>query len=380
LGLYGCRVVVAGKAQKNLASCSYHCDTGYAVTPHAEDSRRYFDDILTIVENEQVDYLFPMTEPASMILSENHALLPAHTILAAPDTEKLKTVFDKNAVFKLARQSGVPIPETVFVQDKKGIEQIAAQIKTYPVVIKPCMSRIPIRGGHFMETGIMYANSSKELTAKYRSQETLNYPSMIQEKIIGPGTGLFTLFDKDRHLALFSHKRLREKPPSGGVSVMCQSVPLDSEMVRASKILLSAVAWEGVAMVEFKRDIRDGKAKLMEINGRFWGSLQLAVSAGIDFPQLFLKYLMGDHFSKLHDRYRVGLKMKWLLGTLDHLLIRLRNKEMERNLPPGFPSRLKSITAFLKVREENTVYDVLQSKDWRPFGCELTQYLKELTP
>ena len=57
---------------------------------------------------------------------------------------------------------------------------------------------------------------------------------MIQEKINGPGTGIFTLFDKNRHLTLFSHQRLLEKPPSGGVSVISESVPLDAELVEAA--------------------------------------------------------------------------------------------------------------------------------------------------
>ena len=140
---------------------------------------------------------------------------------------------------------------------------------------------------------MMYAENKAILENLYKTKEVLKYPSMIQEKIIGPGTGLFTLYDKNRHLALFSHKRIREKPPSGGVSVVSESVPLDNEMVDAADKLLSAVGWTGVAMVEFKRDVRDGKAKLMEINGRFWGTLQLAVASGVDFPVLLIEYLQA---------------------------------------------------------------------------------------
>ena len=158
---------------------------------------------------------------------------------------------------------------------------------------------------------------------------------MIQEKIIGPGTGLFTLYDTNRHLALFSHRRIREKPPSGGVSVVSESVPLDKEMVAAADKLLSAVGWTGVAMVEFKRDLKDGKAKLMEINGRFWGTLQLAVSSGVDFPVLLLEYLQGKPPADPIANYEIGHKLKWFLGTLDHLIIRLKNRDIDLNLPPN---------------------------------------------
>ena len=186
----------------------------------------------------------------------------------------------------------MPIPNTVFLKNREDFENKRELIANFPVVVKPCMSRIPSKNG-FLETGVMYAENPERLAELYRSKESLNYPSMIQEKIVGPGTGLFTLFHKDRHLALFSHKRLLEKPPSGGVSVVSESVPLDHEMVIAARKLLAAVGWQGVAMVEFKRDVRDGRAKLMEINGRFWGSLQLAIASGMDFPVLLLNYLQG---------------------------------------------------------------------------------------
>ena len=53
------------------------------------------------------------------------------------------------------------------------------------------------------------------------------YPSLIQERIVGPGIGVFVLCDHGRLLAAFAHRRLREKPPSGGASVLCESVAVD---------------------------------------------------------------------------------------------------------------------------------------------------------
>ena len=206
---------------------------------------------------------------------------------------------------------------------------------------------------------------------------SLRYPSMIQEKIIGPGTGLFTLYDKDRHLALFSHRRLREKPPSGGVSVLSESVPLDEEMVEAADRLLSAVGWTGVAMVEFKRDHRDGKAKLMEINGRFWGSLQLAIACGVDFPGLFLDYHQGKRPAETIRDYRVGHRLKWFLGTLDHLLIRLKHNRAALNLPPDAPSRIGALAEFLKIWGGDSSFDVFDQNDIGPFLFEARSYVRQ---
>lgn len=374
LGRFGCRVIVAGLNKKNLASSSRFCAASYLTTSPIDNAHKYLDDILDIIRQERIDFIYPMTEPVVMALAEHRDLLPAQTILAAPDLKQIKAVFDKYAVFQLAQQVGVAIPQTVFVHGRKDFSEKAATLTAFPVVVKPCMTNIPTKDG-FLSTGVMYANTPEELNKLYQTTEALNFPSMIQEKIIGPGTGLFTLFDKNKHLALFSHKRLREKPPSGGVSVVSESIPLDPEMVAAAQKLLSAVGWQGVAMVEFKRDSRDGKAKLMEINGRFWGSLQLAVVCGIDFPTLLLGYLQGVNPPTALRGYILGHKLKWLLGTLDHLLIRLKNCDKTLNLPSNSPSKWQALVDFLRFTEKNTTFDVLDWNDPSPFFLEVRSYI-----
>lgn len=377
LGKAGCRVIVADKRKQNLSSCSRYCAVSYQVPSSVEGDANFVKAIREIVIRDNVDIIYPMTEPTIFILSSYREQLPHTTTLACPTIDKIRTVFDKCSVFKLAKEYNVAIPTTVFIENKEDFDHKNKELPEFPLVVKPAMSRIPIENG-FIATSIKYASSIEELINLYNAEEILNYPSMIQKKIVGPGTGLFTLFDNNRHIALFSHERLLEKPPSGGVSVVCKSVPLDNEMVESARRLLSAVGWRGVAMVEFKRDELDGKAKLMEINGRFWGSLQLAVSAGIDFPRLLLELLKEGKMSGLKDQYQVGLRMKWILGTMDHLLIMLRNSGEKLNLPAGYPSKFQTVVDFMKVKESRCVFDVCQQGDLKPFFFEVSQYLANL--
>ena len=375
LGRYGCRVIVTGQQKRNLASSSRYCVDRYAVPSPLHDGLSYLDALLEISFDRKIDVLFPMTEPTILLLAEYRDRFPEYMILACPALEKIRTVFDKFAIFRLAQTNGIAIPQTLFVDNRDDFLAKKKSVHEFPVVVKPAMSKIPTKNG-FLSTGVKYAHNIAELEKLYETEPALDFPSMIQEKVIGPGTGLFTLFQNGRHLALFSHQRLREKPPSGGVSVVCESVALDVEMVEASKKLLAAVDWQGVAMVEFKRDLRDGQAKLMEINGRFWGSLQLAIASGVDFPVLFLHQLMQTgQIEGLEDTYKIGLRMKWFLGTLDYLIIRLRHKESTLNLPPGSGSKTDAFCEFLKLKEKNSVFDVIDRKDIGPFWHELRSYL-----
>src|SRR6185436_4020752 len=124
--------------------------------------------------------------------------------------------------------------------------------------------------------GTGYATRAEDLFARLDSLEPAVFPLLIQERIIGPGVGVFVCCDGSDVLATFAHRRIREKPPSGGVSVLCESAAVDPIAKEHAIALLRAMQWRGVAMVEFKQNDSDGTLRLMEINGRFWGSLQLA--------------------------------------------------------------------------------------------------------
>ncbi len=50
--------------------------------------------------------------------------------------------------------------------------------------------------------------------------------------------------------------------------------------------MLEALHWHGPADVEFIVDDRDGEAYFIEINGRLWGTTELAIEAGMNFPAL----------------------------------------------------------------------------------------------
>jgi protein-tyrosine phosphatase len=80
------------------------------------------------------------------------------------------------------------------------------------------------------------------------------------------------------------HRRIREDPITGGPSTCAKTIH-ETDLLHTGKRLLDELNWNGIAMVEFKRN-HEGKIFLMEINPKFWGSLDLAISSGVDFPSL----------------------------------------------------------------------------------------------
>jgi predicted ATP-grasp superfamily ATP-dependent carboligase len=196
------------------------------------------------------------------------------------------------------------------------------------------------------------------------------YPFMVQEFIAGHGAGVFALYDHGKQVTFFAHQRLREKPPRGGVSVLSRSVPLQPELQMAATALLDAADWHGVAMVEF-RIAPDGKPYLMEVNTRFWGSLQLAIDSGVDFPALLLRICRGESVGRLTP-YRIGRRLRWLLGDVDSLYLALRD--------PGFSfwGKLARLVGFFVPRPFSTRHEVDRLGDLGPACYELRNWLRDL--
>jgi predicted ATP-grasp superfamily ATP-dependent carboligase len=130
-------------------------------------------------------------------------------------------------------------------------------------------------------------------------------------------------------------------------------------------------------MVEFKLDRRDGIPKLMEINGRFWNSLPLAIAAGVDFPFLLYQMATAGDAPECFN-YRVGVKSRWLLADARHLLGVLGGR------PKGwigdFPSRRETLREFLKFVEPDLYYDDFSLSDPAPFVAELVDVLCRQVP
>ena len=98
-------------------------------------------------------------------------------------------------------------------------------------------------------------------------------------------------------------------PATGGVSILAETTD-EPALLKSAVKLMEVLRWNGPADVEFKIDERDGIPKLLEVNTRFWGGLDLAIQAGVDFPHLTCELAVGRDFRVAGD-YRVGLRYAW---------------------------------------------------------------------
>lgn len=367
------RVIVGATRARSLASVSRYCADSLVYPDPTREATAFVEAIAREISARAIDMVIPVTDVTALLLAKHAASLPTNCKLPLPPFETLSRAADKAALAETARKLGVPIPTTQILAS--AAESVDNSLG-YPLVIKPSRSRVRTPNG-WLSTRVSYADDATDLKQQLTALPAAAYPVLLQEKIQGPGVGIFLCYDRGRCIAAFCHRRLREKPPSGGVSVLRDSIPLDPLAYDAARKLLDHLQWHGVAMVEFKRDDRDGTPKLMEINGRFWGSLQLAIDAGVDFPALLAAVAQGQTIDTV-DRYRIGVRLRWTLGDFDSLLLRLFKQRERMHMPASERGRWRAISEFLRAFGGDTRSEILRVDDPKPGLLELWQWIARL--
>lgn len=392
LGRAGHTVYVCSARGRSLAGASRYSRGDARVADPLRGAELFAGDVLELIARWKIDFLIPVSE-ASLL-----ALLPVRdrmgeVVLPFPDERTFRRICDKAELLSVAPQVGIAIPEQLRVESAAEARALDPGGVSYPVVLKPSRSvgegrasaeraGTGSRGGEASaartKLTVSHAANAGELAAALGELSEAGdaaFPLLIQQRIEGPGIGIFLLLWEGRTLATFAHRRIREKPPSGGVSVYRESVAADPALVARSRALLERFGWCGVAMVEYKVDARTGTPYLMEVNGRFWGSLQLAVDAGVDFPVLLLSASTGEQIEAV-DSYTVGVRSRWWWGDVDHLAARLRRSRAELSLPPDSPGRWGALRDFLTIHFGRDREEILRLDDPRPFFRESLQWFR----
>lgn len=337
------------------------------------------DAVLAAARDLGVDLVVPVTDDTVLPLAAARSRFAGVCALALPDDDRMAVVNDKLRTAHLAQDLGIPVPRTALVTSAEPDGTQAAGTEAsglgWPVVVKPQMSRVYSPGGGIEAFTAGYASTPDELRTRVRSVAG-RVPVVVQEYCPGAGVGVEVLADRGRVLAAFQHRRLREMPPSGGASSLRESTALDPVLYGHARRLLEALEWTGLAMVEFK--VGEDGPRLLEINGRIWGSLPLAVRAGMDFPARLADLCLdpgGSANGPPDSSYTVGVRSRDLELELRWIGTVLGGRPPVAALP--LPPRRAALGVGLQLLAPAQGYDVLSRGDVGPGVAEVATLLAQ---
>jgi predicted ATP-grasp superfamily ATP-dependent carboligase len=296
--------------------------------------------LIEVIDSERIDVVIAAGLAGNEMLSRHRAAL--EPLVRAPfnDLNAFQQLANKRASTALADSLGVPHPLTLEAPPGADVKELADAMG-FPIVLKSPVDQGTVRYAHNSD---QLARILEEFGMDDRYRSPSVYP-LAQQYIEGTGHGFYGLGDNGSVCAYYMHRRLHEVPPSGGPSAMAMSFR-DPTMRDLGERFFAATKWTGPAMVEFKRSRADGGYYLIEVNPKFWGSLDLSIAAGVDFPYLLYQRLIGEPVPLEVGAYRDDAVFRWLTmdlayaaakGDFRGYLRAFGDRRIEDDFDPGDP-------------------------------------------
>lgn len=249
--------------------------------------------------------LFPTRDETVAAISRHRARLAEFYRVTTPDWETVKWAWDKTNTHLLAKQLGIPAPET---WNPRSLEELAELYPRLPLAIKPA-----VKENFFYATGkkAWRAETPDELNQLFlqANQQIKPEEIMVQEIIPGSGDHQFSYCAFFRngqvHSSLVARRNRQHPYEFGRAATYVESIELPA-IEELSERFLKAIDYYGLVEVEFKQDPRDGQYKLLDVNARAWGFHSIGLPAGVDFPYLVYADQLGETSEKCRGKSGVG--------------------------------------------------------------------------
>jgi cation diffusion facilitator CzcD-associated flavoprotein CzcO/predicted ATP-grasp superfamily ATP-dependent carboligase len=339
------------------AFASRWCAADAVVPDFARQPDAFVDALIELCASRRPQALIPSHDGSIEALRRRRADVERVVGLALAPEQALAVAVDKARTLDLASALGMRVPRGALVSEAAQVDEALAEVGL-PAVVKPTRSWAE-EGGMGQRLNAVCTTTREATLAAIDAVLAEGVGAVVQEWLPGSREAVSFIHAHGRMWTRFAQRTTRSVPPLGGASVRRESIPLPDDIAPEAERLVMELDLEGYSEVEFRRD-GSGRAALMEINPRLSASVEVAVRAGVPFPQLLYQWASGE---RLRERmgYRSGVRMRWLGGDLSWL-----EKVLAQPGQPDAPSRGHAVGIFLADFVRPLSYDYLDVRDPRP--------------
>ncbi|MGH9928238.1 MAG: ATP-grasp domain-containing protein [Pyrinomonadaceae bacterium] len=321
------------------------------------DPEGFVDDVVKAMARTRATVLIPGHEDV-LAIAQLRDRFPSEVLIPISSAEAIARTINKWQIVSLARAARVPVPDTIKPETGEEMIERAAEFK-YPAIVKTQLGNSG--KGVFVVRDAQECRERFDWLVKTYDLDVANWP-ILQGFAAGTGYGVCLLYNRGEFRAAFCERYLRCKDGQFGTSVFRESVYVP-ELEAHARALMDTLKWHGVVHLDFQYDEATGQAALIEINPRFWGALDLAVRAGVDFPWLLYKMAVDGDVEPVSS-YQTGIKSRWIMGEMLHVINLVRRGRVRKTA--------QTITKILGTRPNG--YDDFRMNDPMPLLFEMLYY------
>lgn len=361
----GFSITAASHLKFNISRYSIYVNRFVLCPDIDENINEYSEWLINEIKNEKYLTVMSFSDKTTKILSEKKPLLLPYTLIYQPDFSTVEKVLDKTKTYQLAKSLGMNLPE-IFEFKGRKVEELAEELP-FPLVLRPKQKIFFIDGKakYYKVNAKNYFWSKNDFLKKI--PEIISEPEKydLMSFIDGPGRGYFTIIHENQTHGDFAHERIREYPITGGASSLRKSIDF-KEIKEISMPLINTLNWSGPIMIEYKYDRKTGKYFLIEVNGRWWGSLPLAIHAGVNFPQILMQLILKENLPD-GKAYKINFTSKLLIPhDIMCFLSTLKS------------GKIKDLAPFFKRADKEDIFDPADLKAYAAYIFSLFHQLKFL--
>ena len=272
----------------------------------------FYGDISEAVEKYNPDLIIPVGAHSVSICSELY-----QNLCFISSKDKIKFAFNKENLCLLNNLENINYPIT---KSLKSIDDIKNHTNKYPCVVKSNKE-------NQVKFDTIYLNDrsiNSDVIDRINILLNQNVELIIQQYVFGKARGFFCIAKDGVPVIYYMHERIREYPISGGSSTAAISIFCNS-LLTISKSIIKYLNWNGPLMIEYKYDYKLNKYYLIELNPKFWGSLDLSYAIGLNFGQTLVDLYFKKNINSGNSKYRVGVRYYWILDG--DLLVIFKSKK-----------------------------------------------------
>lgn len=305
LGRAGWTVGIGTPDGHGMVAASRWCARRHVVPRPRGDAVPFVTAVADAVREGDYDVVFGGGDDWVAALARYRDDIPA--TVAHPDAEVVAASLDKAELTERARRAGLAVP-ALRIADADAVASWEG-----PVVVKcrahwhPGQRKLHrIEARRFPDVG-----SARDDIGRI---QRAGFDAVLQEPVEGPLGALIGLFVGGRLVGRVQQRTSRVWPTPTGVSSRAETVPVDEEVAAGVESLLAGLAWSGLAELQFLTP-PGGRPHLIDLNGRFYGSMALANAAGPNLADAWARLVLGEPVGDLPDA-RPGVRYVWLAGDV----------------------------------------------------------------
>jgi predicted TIM-barrel fold metal-dependent hydrolase/predicted ATP-grasp superfamily ATP-dependent carboligase len=334
-------VVGIGSPEAGLAAASRSVAAHHVVPGPSDGLDRFEAAVRRAIERGRYALVLPGGDAELFALTAVADRLPAR--LPYPPHAVVREAMDKLTLVERAASVGIDVPATR-IADGAALDGVAG-----PVVVKArhhwSVGRpgVPAR----LET-IVAADRAAAREAAERIRAAGGAP-LLQDVVAGDLMAHIVLVAPDgRIVARLQQVADRTWPPGAGVSTRARTTPIDPVLAERIDALVAALGWWGLAQFQFVT-APGGQPRLIDLNGRPYGSIALAHAAGVDLVGTWGALGLGESAPRPVTA-RTGVRYHWLEGDL-HRALAERRGGLVRDVAGCLVYRVGAVHSLGSVRD-----------------------------